>query len=139
MNRLWSGDPVTFEGRRFRLDGVRLHASSRPAAPAPTWIGGHGRAAMRRAARFGDGIVGAYVTHDEYAMYLEALGRRGPRPSRRPVAERSAVVHGLARSRAHVRGRRALRRELVRPLRGVRARRHPGDDRGSGRRASSPS
>jgi alkanesulfonate monooxygenase SsuD/methylene tetrahydromethanopterin reductase-like flavin-dependent oxidoreductase (luciferase family) len=86
MNRLWSGDRVTFEGRRFRLDGVRLMPPPVQRPRPRTWIGGHGPAAMRRAARFGDGIVGAYVTPEANALYLGALAAAGRDPAEGRVA-----------------------------------------------------
>ena len=86
MNRLWSGEPVTFEGRRFRLDGVRLMPPPVQRPRPPTWIGGYGRAAMRRAARFGDGIVGAFVTPETYRIYVEELAAAGRDPRHARVA-----------------------------------------------------
>lgn len=77
MNRLWSGETVTHKGRFFDLDGVRLMPPPVQQPRPTTWIGGHGRAAMRRAARFGDGIVGAYIKADEYALYLDELDACG--------------------------------------------------------------
>jgi probable F420-dependent oxidoreductase len=86
MNRLWSGEPVTFEGRCFRLDGVRLMPPPVQRPRPPTWIGGYGRAAMRRAARFGDGIVGAFVKPETYRLYHEELAAAGRDPEQARVA-----------------------------------------------------
>ena len=86
MNRLWAGGPVDFHGRFFDLDGVVLMPPPVQRPRPRTWIGGHGRAAMRRAARYGDGIIGAYVTPEEHAMYLEELAAAGRDPAEGRVA-----------------------------------------------------
>lgn len=38
IDQLWSGQPVTFEGKHYQLDGVQLTA--RPLRKIPIWIGG---------------------------------------------------------------------------------------------------
>jgi probable F420-dependent oxidoreductase len=55
MRRVWTTDPVTFRGRYVSVSDV--HALPKPAQPGgiPVWIGGHTDAAVRRAARLGDG------------------------------------------------------------------------------------
>src|SRR5881409_664451 len=55
MRAAWTTDPVTFEGRYYSVRAV--HALPKPAQRRgiPIWIGGHTDAAVRRAARLGDG------------------------------------------------------------------------------------
>jgi probable F420-dependent oxidoreductase len=55
MRRTWTTDPVSFEGRYYRVKDV--HALPKPAQAGgiPIWIGGHTDAAVRRAATIGDG------------------------------------------------------------------------------------
>jgi probable F420-dependent oxidoreductase len=55
MRRTWTTDPVSFEGRYYRVKNV--HALPKPAQRGgiPVWIGGHTDAAVRRAATLGDG------------------------------------------------------------------------------------
>jgi probable F420-dependent oxidoreductase len=55
MRKTWTTDPVTFRGRYISVDAV--HALPKPLQPRgiPVWIGGHTDAAVRRAARLGDG------------------------------------------------------------------------------------
>lgn len=85
INRLWAGETVIHHGEHFDLDGVRLMPPPVQRPRPRTWIGGHGRAAMRRAARHGDGIVGAYARHDDVRMYAEELAAAG-RPHARRIA-----------------------------------------------------
>lgn len=55
MRSAWTTDPVSFEGRYYRVKDV--HALPKPAQPRgiPVWIGGHTDGAVRRAAMLGDG------------------------------------------------------------------------------------
>ena len=55
MRTTWTTDPVSFEGRYYRVKDV--HALPKPAQARgiPIWIGGHTDAAIHRAAMIGDG------------------------------------------------------------------------------------
>ena len=55
MRTTWTTDPVSFEGRYYRVKDV--HALPKPAQARgiPIWIGGHTDAAVLRAATIGDG------------------------------------------------------------------------------------
>jgi len=52
---LWTQDPATFTGEFYQFKA--LHCLPHPVQKPhpPIWIGGHSRAALRRAARYGDG------------------------------------------------------------------------------------
>jgi probable F420-dependent oxidoreductase len=53
--RLWTGDPVTWEGPYWRVEGQSLQpVPFRPGGP-PLWVGGSADAALRRAGRRYDG------------------------------------------------------------------------------------
>jgi alkanesulfonate monooxygenase SsuD/methylene tetrahydromethanopterin reductase-like flavin-dependent oxidoreductase (luciferase family) len=79
VRRLWSGDTVTFNGRFFKLDGARI--MPRPIQEhVPLWVGGFNRAAFRRAALYGDGIIGGgdmAKRHREYCEELAAANKSG--------------------------------------------------------------
>lgn len=55
MRATWTTDPVSFEGKYYRVKDV--HALPKPMQPRgiPVWVGGHTDAAVRRAATIGDG------------------------------------------------------------------------------------
>jgi len=55
MRRLWREPSVTFAGRHFSVEGVALSPRPAQAGGPPVWLGGSVDAAMRRAARHGDG------------------------------------------------------------------------------------
>ncbi|TDP91101.1 LLM class flavin-dependent oxidoreductase [Labedaea rhizosphaerae] len=58
LNRYWSGEPVTHNGRHYRVDDVTLLPASVQRPRPPVWVGGFWpkRRPMRRAARW-DGVV----------------------------------------------------------------------------------
>jgi probable F420-dependent oxidoreductase len=79
MRRCWTTDPVTFHGKYCHVEDV--HALPQPvqAGGIPIWIGGHSDAAVRRAARLGDGWhpIGlrppAVLAPEEYAAKVARL------------------------------------------------------------------
>jgi alkanesulfonate monooxygenase SsuD/methylene tetrahydromethanopterin reductase-like flavin-dependent oxidoreductase (luciferase family) len=72
----WASDVARFEGPTIRFADVRIEP--RPGARAdgrpgpPLWIGGNSMAAVRRAARHGDGWIPWQITPAEFAV---AVGR----------------------------------------------------------------
>jgi alkanesulfonate monooxygenase SsuD/methylene tetrahydromethanopterin reductase-like flavin-dependent oxidoreductase (luciferase family) len=65
LRRLLAGTEVTMSGEFFSLDRVRIEPS--PPSPVPVVIGGRSDAALRRAARYGDGWLGLWVSPSRYA------------------------------------------------------------------------
>ncbi|MEZ7124682.1 TIGR03619 family F420-dependent LLM class oxidoreductase [Nonomuraea sp. AD125B] len=70
LRALWAGEQV-------RLDGLpELSISPTPAGPIPVYVGGDSEAALRRAARLGDGWIGNRIyTEDELDPVLATLRR----------------------------------------------------------------
>ena len=56
MRALWSGEPVSFHGEFFDVDEALMLPGLE--TPVPIWIGGKSEAALKRAARLGDGWMG---------------------------------------------------------------------------------
>jgi len=56
LRALWTGSPASFAGEYVRFD--RVHCEPKPVRPGgvPIVVGGHSAAAVRRAARYGDGF-----------------------------------------------------------------------------------
>ncbi len=66
MRRCWTESEVTFAGEFWTLD--RVTVLPRPVQqPLPLWIGGNSEAAMRRAARLGDGWIPSFITPARFA------------------------------------------------------------------------
>ena len=70
LKRLWTEDHVTFEGKHFQLDDVTLYP--KPFRPVPIFVGGRSDAALRRAAKLGDGYTGIWLTPERFREAGEA-------------------------------------------------------------------
>ena len=71
MRKLWAGGMVEHHGEFFDFD--RLQMSPAPSKPVPFYIGGHTDAALRRAARVGDGWTSAMIKFDELTAVIDRL------------------------------------------------------------------
>jgi probable F420-dependent oxidoreductase len=52
---LWTEDPASFQGTFYQFKALRCLPQPLQKPHPPLWIGGHSRAALRRAAQYGDG------------------------------------------------------------------------------------
>jgi probable F420-dependent oxidoreductase len=82
LRKLWGGGMVEHRGKFFEFGP--LQQSPAPARQIPIFIGGMSKPALRRAARLGDGWLGAGSTPDDAAALLRELatlrekaGRKG--------------------------------------------------------------
>ena len=112
---LWVGQPLTHQGRFYRLDNVEVSTLPVQQPHPPIWVGAQVEASVRRAARVGDAWYAApFPTHrgliDLYRIYREEGAAHGNRaraaiPVRREVyiadspAEAEAAVAAGASSR----------------------------------------
>lgn len=71
LRKAWTGAMVEHRGRCFELGAFQM--SPAPAAPPPIWVGGTSDAALRRAARLGDGWIGTGQHPDELPQLLGRL------------------------------------------------------------------
>ncbi len=86
MRRLWTGERISFDGRFWQVDDAFI--SPTPAQqPIPLWFGGHAPAALDRAARLGDGWMGAGATStDQLREEIDALRQRLDAHGRDPAS-----------------------------------------------------
>ncbi len=80
IRRLWQGEKVTFHGKHFHIDGAQVTPRPVQQPNPPIWVGGFSRAAVRRAARYGDGYTGP-ANKQMVDMYREELRKAGKDPS----------------------------------------------------------
>ena len=71
--RLWSEPEVAYEGEFFRFDAVAFEPKPLQQPWPPILIGGESRAALRRAARAGDGWIGMGHTFESAAGQIARL------------------------------------------------------------------
>ena len=76
---LWRNDPSTFEGAHFNFRHIRSFPKPLQPGGVPILVGGHSRAAARRAARYGDGfypltpIVDTDLSKIDFVKEIEGL------------------------------------------------------------------
>ncbi|ANZ41048.1 LLM class F420-dependent oxidoreductase [Lentzea guizhouensis] len=69
------GGMVEYHGDYFDFD--RLQMSPAPTAPVPFYVGGHSPAALKRAARVGDGWTSAMIKFEDLKSVIAQLGDLG--------------------------------------------------------------
>jgi len=85
MRALWRDDEVTFHGRTVRLE--RAMSYPKPTRRSiPILVGGHSRAAARRAGRLGDGWYPLGVTADIFGDRLRVMREAAEAAGRDPDA-----------------------------------------------------
>ncbi len=72
LRAVLAGGMVEYHGKIF--DFGRLQMSPAPTEPVPIYVGGHSEAALRRAARLGDGWTSAMIKIDELRTVIARLG-----------------------------------------------------------------
>jgi probable F420-dependent oxidoreductase len=102
--RLWTEETVTHHGEFFSFDEVVFEPKPVQQPRPPILVGGESKAALRRAARLGDGWLGMGHTFESAAMQIATLrgllaehGRPGPEDP-----DYQIVLGGAVESRADV-------------------------------------
>ncbi|MEV4316847.1 LLM class flavin-dependent oxidoreductase [Actinocrispum sp. NPDC049592] len=80
VKRLWLGETVTVHNDFFDIDGARVTPRPVQDPHPPIWVGGLSRAAVRRAARYGDAYTGP-ANPQVWQSYLDALAEQGKDPA----------------------------------------------------------
>jgi len=73
LRALFAGGAASFHGRFSSFDGVAIEPPPAQAGGPPLWVGGRTEAALRRAARFGDGWIPIWVSPERFAEGLARL------------------------------------------------------------------
>jgi alkanesulfonate monooxygenase SsuD/methylene tetrahydromethanopterin reductase-like flavin-dependent oxidoreductase (luciferase family) len=82
LRGLADGAPVSFEGEFFSIDGAVILPA--PSPVVPIIVGGRSDAALGRAARYGDGWLGIWVSPHRYAAACEHIGAQAADARRDP-------------------------------------------------------
>src|SRR6476619_2478819 len=74
LRKLWSGEPVTYEGRFYQsFNNVPMQPPARQIGGPPIWCGGRSDAALARAGRLADGWIAYVVTPEMYQAGLDKI------------------------------------------------------------------
>lgn len=71
MRLLWSGEMVSYQGKHYQFEPLEMNPA--PSEYIPIWVGGISNAAMKRAARIGDGWVSDLQTSAEIVECIEHI------------------------------------------------------------------
>ena len=77
IRRLWRGESVSFDGKHYQLDDVRLAPLPVQKPTPPLWVGGFAPVAARRAARLGDGYIGTGEMVEQSQIFRDEWSRQG--------------------------------------------------------------
>jgi probable F420-dependent oxidoreductase len=73
LNRLWSEDSVSFEGKYYHYENVTISPKPKQ-SPMPLWVGGSSDAAVERTARYGNGwLAGAAQSPESIGRVIAAI------------------------------------------------------------------
>ena len=97
MRALWASDDATLEGKLWRLNGVSINPKPVQRPGIPLWFGASADAALQRAAKLGDGWMGAGSSSvDDFKQQLPKLRamleEEGRDPFAFPIAKRVYVA-----------------------------------------------
>src|ERR1700746_3501686 len=73
VRRALSGETVTFKSEFFDFQNIKVTPEPIQKPHPPIWLGGFTPAALRRAARYGDGFTVPGATRDVYDQYVAEL------------------------------------------------------------------
>jgi probable F420-dependent oxidoreductase len=92
---LWTEEHPVFKGRFYEFDGIAFNPKPLQKPHPPIWVGGHSRAAIRRAVRFGDAWHPTRQTPDFVAQHLPYLREEAERVGRDPRELTISLKRGL--------------------------------------------
>ncbi len=75
LRRLWTGEPVSYQGRHFQLDDASINPKPVQLPHPPVWVAGRRDAAMLRAVRLGDGWLPYFYSPERYRDSVEKITR----------------------------------------------------------------
>jgi alkanesulfonate monooxygenase SsuD/methylene tetrahydromethanopterin reductase-like flavin-dependent oxidoreductase (luciferase family) len=89
LRALSNGKPVSFDGEFYSLHDALIVPE--PSPPIPLVVGGRSEAAVQRAARFGDGWLGIWVSPQRFRSVVEQVGEQASRADRDPSGFEHAI------------------------------------------------
>jgi alkanesulfonate monooxygenase SsuD/methylene tetrahydromethanopterin reductase-like flavin-dependent oxidoreductase (luciferase family) len=103
LRALLTGEAASFHGEFFDLDDALILPA--PRSPVPIIVGGRSDAAVRRAARFGDGWIGIWNSARRFGEVVATIDEQASTAGREPSPRAHAmqVWCGLADSRERAR------------------------------------
>jgi probable F420-dependent oxidoreductase len=92
---LWTEDQPVFKGAFYEFDGITMYPKPLQKPHPPIWVGGHSKAAVRRAVHHGDAWHPTRQTPDYVARHLPYLRAEAERIGRDPRAVTISLKRAL--------------------------------------------
>ena len=73
MRKLWTGQPVSHQGRFWQFEDAHMQPAPLTAGGPPLWCGGRQKPALERIGRLCDGWISYVVTPEQYAAGLATI------------------------------------------------------------------
>jgi alkanesulfonate monooxygenase SsuD/methylene tetrahydromethanopterin reductase-like flavin-dependent oxidoreductase (luciferase family) len=89
LRALAGGEPISFHGEFFAIEHAQIVPAPSPSIPLV--VGGRSDAAVRRAARLGDGWLGIWVSPGRYESVVGQIGEQATEAGRDPGAFEHAI------------------------------------------------
>jgi probable F420-dependent oxidoreductase len=88
LKQLWTEEHITFKGKYYNVDDIAFNPKPYQTPRVPIWVGGEGKYAQRRAARYGDAWFPYFVriTPAELAERFEYVRKIAREAGRNPDA-----------------------------------------------------
>lgn len=95
LDKLWGDGPADHDGEFFRFGNAL--SFPKPHSPVPVHVGGHTRAAARRAGRYGAGLQPLGVAGDDLAALVSLMRSEAADAGRDPAALELTLGHLVTR------------------------------------------
>ena len=92
LTRVLSQDNVTYEGKHYQIRNVTLAPRPQQHPYPPIWVGGRSDAAVRRAARFGNGWIGYLNSSKRLHEAMQQIQELAPTFGRNPAEMRGGML-----------------------------------------------
>ncbi|MGQ9572624.1 MAG: LLM class flavin-dependent oxidoreductase [Dehalococcoidia bacterium] len=112
MRRLWSESHVNHEGRFFRLEEASMEPKPVQKPGPPIWVAGRSEAAMKRAARLGDGYVPYLFSPERYRDSLAQVAALAEQGGRDPASIEPALYQFICMADTYDEARQRANRDL---------------------------
>jgi probable F420-dependent oxidoreductase len=112
MRRLWSESGVNHEGRFFRLEDANMLPRPVQKPGPPIWVAGRSEAAIKRAARLGDGYMPYLFSPERYRDSLEKVSAFAQQHGRDPASIEAGMYQFICLADTYEEARQRANQDL---------------------------